>query len=285
MEARIERGKVSLVTPVYNTGNYISRLLDSILCQTYPSIELIAVNDGSTDNSATIIQQYVEKFNRKGYELKYLYQENQGQSVAVLNGLHYVTGEFVAWPDSDDYYCTSDAIQKMVDRLKSMPPDYAMVRTQENVVEDGTWRVLRTSGVNAKEKEDRSLFEDCLYTQNGFYFCPGAYMVYTEKLIEETDLDIYTSKNAGQNWQLYLPILFKYRCTTILEPLYAYVERTVSHSRGQFAGYQKLKKKYEVYEETEIETLKKIKGLLEDELLKHLSKIRAMYYRRKVTVR
>lgn len=277
---RIIKDKVSLVVPVYNTGNYVHRLLDSILSQTYSLIEVIIVDDGSTDNSKEVVESYFAKFEDKKYELTYFRQENQGQSVAVINGLRMASGEFVAWPDSDDYYFTTDAITRMVMRLKNKSDEFRMVRTQEYIVKDETWEILGISGKNAKESEDKSLFEDCLFTKNGFYFCPGAYMVYLQDLIDETGLEIYTSKNAGQNWQLYLPILYKYRCTSICEPLYAYVSRNNSHSRGQFEGYKRLKSKYLVYKETEIETLKRIKGLPSDIEREYIIGLESMYNRR-----
>ena len=97
---------VSILTPCYNTGKYIHRLLDSVLSQTYSAIEMIVVDDGSTDNSKDIIKSYIPKFEARGYELKYLYQENSGQSVAIQKGLHLVnvwgierSGLLVGWSD------------------------------------------------------------------------------------------------------------------------------------------------------------------------------------------
>jgi glycosyltransferase involved in cell wall biosynthesis len=100
----MEENLVSLLTPMYNTDKYIHRLLDSVLSQDYPSIEMIIIDDGSTDNSKDIVKSYIQPFAEKGYTLKYVYQENQGQSVAIKNGLQLISGEFLAWPDSDDFY-------------------------------------------------------------------------------------------------------------------------------------------------------------------------------------
>ena len=108
------KGLVSLLTPCYNAGHLIGRLLDSVLSQTYPRVEMVVIDDGSTDCSAEIINSYVQKFSARGYSLQYYYQPNSGQSVAIRNGLRIITGEYLAWPDSDDFYATSDAIAKMV---------------------------------------------------------------------------------------------------------------------------------------------------------------------------
>ena len=71
----MKKGLVSVITPCFNTGDYLHWLLDSVLEQTYPYIQMIVVDDGSTDNSRQIIESYVPKFNDRGYSLEYVYQE------------------------------------------------------------------------------------------------------------------------------------------------------------------------------------------------------------------
>ena len=141
-----------------------------------------------------------------------------------------------------------------------------MVRTQVNLLDENTLLPLGINGLSSREEEPSSLFNDCLFANNGFFFCSGAYMIRTMVLRDTTDFDIYTSKDAGQNWQLMLPVLYKYRCKTIKEPLYNYVIRKTSHSRGQFVGYEGTKRKYDAYLSTQIETLKRIKGFPQKEI-------------------
>lgn len=271
------KGLVSVLTPCYNTASYIHRLLDSILSQTYPFIEMIVIDDGSTDDSVGIVKQYIPKYEKRGYSLLCVRQENSGQSVAINNGLKRIKGEFLVWPDSDDYYISNEAIAKMVYRLINNPSEFAMVRTQEQLVEDGSFKVIRIAGLNAKEEESKSLFEDCLFGTNDYYFCPGAYMVRTIALQETTDMSIYTSKDAGQNWQLMLPILYSFRCLTIKEVLYAVVERKVSHSRGQYQGYEKGLHKISVYEKTILSTLDNIKSMPDIQRLNFKMRINNAY--------
>ena len=262
----IQHPRVSILTPMYNTQKYVHRLLDSVLAQDYPDIEMVVVDDGSTDGSAEVVQAYVPRFSARGYVLRYVYQANSGQSVAIQNGLHLISGEYLAWPDSDDFYATEDAISKMVGVLESAGEAFQMVRTQVRYVEDGTLRLLRTRGEDAHEEEDASLFEDCLFAQNGFYYCAGSYLVRTRVLQQLTGMEIYTEKNAGQNWQLLLPVLYKYRCKTILEPLYTVVERASSHSRGQYSGFSPSLVKIDAYHRTQWETLRRIPGIPEPQL-------------------
>lgn len=255
----MQKGLVSIITPCYNMALYIHRLLDSVLSQTYDSVEMFVIDDGSTDNSFDIVTTYISRFKKRGYNLACIKQSNQGQSVAIQNGLKLVQGEFLVWPDSDDFYASSNAIEKMVHALQTASLDFGMVRVQEMAVEEATLKPITIYGLNSKQEEDFDLFEDCLFDKNKFYFVPGGYMVRMTALEECTNLKIYTEKDAGQNWQLLLPILYHYRCITIQEVLYTVVCRATSHSRGQFNTYNMLHHRLQVYERTIQVTLDKMK--------------------------
>lgn len=256
---------VSLLTPCFNTGRYIHRLLDSVLCQDYPNIEMIVIDDGSTDDSSELIKSYIPKFERKGYTLQYVYQDNQGQSAAINNGLKLIHGEYLSWPDSDDWFATSDAITKLVTELENSDDSVAMVRSQEQIVDEGGWKVLYIHGIDETYSKGRQLFYDCLFHENGFYFCPGGYMIDLDKFFFINGKDIYTEKDAGQNWQIYLPMLYSYECITIPEVLYTVLERRDSHSRGQYKTLEEQIRKLTSYENTITQTLDRIKTLSEFE--------------------
>ncbi len=90
--------KVSVIIPVYNTALYLSEALDSICNQTLKELEIIVINDGSTDNSLEIIKKYAEKDKR----ITYYSQQNQGQGAARNLGLSHAIGEYIYFMDSDD---------------------------------------------------------------------------------------------------------------------------------------------------------------------------------------
>lgn len=100
MQNLIERPKVSVIIPVYNAENYLKECLDSILKQTLQEIEVICVNDGSSDGSLSILNEYVKEDSR----LKIISQENQGAGSARNNGLKYAKGLFVIFLDCDDIF-------------------------------------------------------------------------------------------------------------------------------------------------------------------------------------
>ena len=91
-----------MVVPCYNKVSYIERMLDSVIGQKWDNIEVILVNDGSTDGTREIIAEYDPKLRERGYEVVILDQENKGVAPAVDNGLKIMNGEYVCMPDCDD---------------------------------------------------------------------------------------------------------------------------------------------------------------------------------------
>ncbi len=94
----MDRPKVSVIMPVYNSGKYLNKAIESVLSQTYEDFELVIVNDGSTDNSASICRKYAEKDKR----IKFIDQKNKGVSAARNTALASVSGHNIAFVDSDD---------------------------------------------------------------------------------------------------------------------------------------------------------------------------------------
>lgn len=92
--------KVSVIIPVYNVENYLRKCLDSLVNQTLKDLEIIVVNDGTTDNSQEIIDEYVKKYPKKVVSI---IQENGGQGTARNTGLLHAKGEYIGYVDSDDY--------------------------------------------------------------------------------------------------------------------------------------------------------------------------------------
>lgn len=91
--------KVSVVVPIYNTSKYLPKCLDSIINQSYQNLEIILVDDGSTDDSGKIADSYAKKDKR----IKVFHQKNAGQSAARNLGLEKATGDYIGFIDSDDY--------------------------------------------------------------------------------------------------------------------------------------------------------------------------------------
>lgn len=91
--------KISVIVPVYNVAAYLRECVDSILCQNYVKLEIILVDDGSTDNSGAICDEYAARDNR----IRVIHQKNGGAAVAKNAGLRVATGQYLSFVDSDDY--------------------------------------------------------------------------------------------------------------------------------------------------------------------------------------
>lgn len=101
--------KISIIIPVYNVEKYILKTIESVINQTYYNTEIILVDDGSTDNSSKICDEFSKRDNR----ICVIHQENQGLSAARNIGTNLATGDFVFYLDGDDYL-ENDALENLI---------------------------------------------------------------------------------------------------------------------------------------------------------------------------
>ncbi len=111
--------KISVIIPVYNVEKYLSECLDSIINQTLKDTEIICVNDGSTDNSLSILKEYASKDDR----IKIIDKENEGQGYARKVGLDIATGKYILFCDSDDYYAELTAFEELYNYIEKVKVD------------------------------------------------------------------------------------------------------------------------------------------------------------------
>ena len=119
--------KVSIIVPVYNVEKYIDRCLDSLIHQTLKDIEIIIINDGSTDRSFEICEKYAEKDSR----IKLYSKENEGLGLTRNYGIKRAAGTYIAFLDSDDYI-DKDFYEKLYFNIKKMNNDivFACIKTK-----------------------------------------------------------------------------------------------------------------------------------------------------------
>lgn len=129
----MEKGLVSIITPVYNGEKYVGETIESVLKQTYTYWEMIIVDDGSKDHSAQLIKEYAERDNR----ITLLQQPNGGSAAARNNGIRHANGQYIALLDADDLW----EPQFLESQLALMKEKHAIVvhasykRINENSVE------------------------------------------------------------------------------------------------------------------------------------------------------
>jgi len=162
--------KVSVVVPVFNQEKYIGECVDSILGQTYPDIEAIVVDDGSTDNTSSILRSYGEK-------IVYIRQENKGASAALNTGLRAARGEYIGWLSSDDIYLPNkiDEQMKFFGKHKDVSATYT-----DFYVTDGRGKVTRE--IVSPYFEDK---RDFIFNMVRGNFINGSSVVFKRKCLEK----------------------------------------------------------------------------------------------------
>ena len=115
--------KISVIVPVYNVEKYISECLDSILSQDLTDIEVICIDDGSTDGSLDVLRDYQMKDNR----IRLFAQDNKGLGNARNVGMDNACGEYITFIDSDDYF-TENAFRKVYDISKNTDADFTLFK-------------------------------------------------------------------------------------------------------------------------------------------------------------
>ena len=127
--------KVSIVVPVYNVEKYLRQCMDSIVNQTLKEIEIICVDDGSTDSSGDILDEYASRDNR----VRVIHKENKGYGHSMNMGFHAANGKYIGIVESDDYaepemfeVLYEEAEKKQLDVIKSSFYFYYSIPEEKN---------------------------------------------------------------------------------------------------------------------------------------------------------
>ena len=267
-----ELKKVSVLIPCYNAEKYLDDCLEHLLNQTYANIEVIVVNDGSTDNSENIICDYINKFKKVGNNLILVNQNNGGVASAFNNGLKYVTGYYFMWQDSDDWF-EYDAIETMVKYMENNPKRN-LARGEINDRSEDNIEVIKNVRCSLDKKE-KCIFDDYIYEKDSYGY-PGIFitrMNYLDSRIKNRN--IYISK-TGQNWQLILPLSYNEICGYINKVIYNYriIDNSLSHSVKK---KKDILKRYKEYEKILNNTIDEIDIMPKNEKEKYHKIIRKKY--------
>ena len=130
----MKRPFVSVIIPVYNGKKFIEEAIKSVFMQNYDPMEIIVVDDGSTDDTSCIVQSFKD--------VRYIYQPNQGVAAARNTGIHNSRGELIAFLDADDYW-PSNKLDLQVDCLLKHPHVGYTLGMQRNFLEYGIKRSHR----------------------------------------------------------------------------------------------------------------------------------------------
>lgn len=206
--------KISVIIPVFNVENYLSRCLDSVINQTLKDIEIICVDDGSTDNSFNILNDYKNADDR----IQVYQQENGGHSAATNSGLKHVNGDYIFFVDSDDWI-ELDALEKLYNNAIENDSDLVLYDSIEHLPEN-QFRERRYGILNELKndvfdyKSEKRLILNSFYVQWSKLYKTSFFRQHNLKL---PDFRLY--EDIGLN---VAAITFAKRITYLPEILYHY---------------------------------------------------------------
>ena len=187
--------KVSVIVPVYNSEKYLEKCLNSILNQSLKEMEVIVIDDGSTDNSVEIIKSFASRDNR----IKTIFQGNFGPSVARNNGIKKSNGEYITFVDSDDWVNES-AYLSLYEKAIESNADVLLMQLYcwfSNKEKDYILKFdLEPHTILSKEEIKEKILPDFLYS--GKYGSPIKF--YKKELFIKNDLSFPEDRTIGEDW-------------------------------------------------------------------------------------
>ncbi len=212
----MQTGLVSVVIPNYNYAHYLREAIDSVLAQTYPEIEVIVVDDGSSDTSREVLTGY-------GDGVKTVFQENQGVSAARNNGVAASSGEFVAFLDADDSWLPSK-IERQVERFRSNPA-LGLIHVAVNEVDaDGNSLLERYEGLEG------NVAGELLMLKRAGILGGGSGLMVTRKVFDEV-CGFDTRLSTSADWDFFYQVSSHYSVGFLPELLLRYrIHNTNMHA-------------------------------------------------------
>lgn len=211
--------KVSVVVPIYNVEKYLNRCLQSIINQSYKNIEIILVNDGSTDNSLQIAEEEEKNDSR----IKIITQKNQGLSMARNTGIQHATGEYICFVDSDDFV-HKDYVKCLIENLEENDSDISVCDYLYINEKDETW---------SKKNKGEKIFSNLeaindLLVGNQETEVMAWNKLYKLSLFKENNIFFPKGKLHEDNFTTYKLYYYAKKISLIPDKLYFYLQRTDS---------------------------------------------------------
>lgn len=200
-----EKPKISIIIPCYNVAKYLKECLDSVVNQTLKDIEIICINDGSTDNTLNILEEYAKEDDR----IRVFSQENKGVAVARNIGLEQVQGEYIMFADPDDYFI-KNAFKIALNKIEDTNSDICIF----NHYELNENEITENKNFNVTNKTKENLVEYSIYVWD---------KIYRTKFIKRNNITFCEGLKTAEDVTFSLICLFnKAKYTILKKPLYVY---------------------------------------------------------------
>ena len=231
--------KISVIVSVYNTEKYIEKCLDSLMNQTYNNMEIVVINDCSTDGSLKILKKYAKKYNNI---ILIENKENKGLSYSRNVGLEKATGEYIGYIDSDDYV-DHDYYEKMMKAIKKEKSEIA-IADMKIVYEDGSFPDYVSKGCNG-EVTTLNIIKNGLAAS-------ACNKLFQRGIIEKYK---FSEGKLNEDLAVILPSIVAAKKISYVENnYYYYVQHTGSIQNSRFSD-----RRFDIFYGVEL-TLKRIKG-------------------------
>lgn len=228
---------VSIVVPVYNAAPYLRKCLDSVVNQTLGNIEIIIIDDGSTDGSSEICKEYATKDSR----IIYYKKENEGLAAARQDGIERASGEYVGFVDSDDWL-ELNMYERMFSVARDNDADVVFCNCYFNDSEPD--RIYLEPGVYDRGKIEKEILTRSLSGisekgSNSVIRWSNCLRIYKLELIKENNVSFGRGFRRSQDLQLTFETALYSQTYVSINDEYLYHNRTVNNSNSLSRGYTK----------------------------------------------
>ena len=197
---------ISVIIPVYNRGHFIAQALSSVLDEDYPDLEIVLIDDGSTDNTDNVIKSWIEQ-HKDRIKIVYKSRENKGVVITLNELVNISNGEYIVFFGSDDYL-KNNGIRKRYEYLKSHP-DKLMVLADCNLIDQNDNIIHESSLISQGKVNKKQLCSDDgmkkFMILNGF--TPGATLMADKKIYDI--IGKYDEALHAEDWVYYIRVVSK----------------------------------------------------------------------------
>jgi len=203
--------KISVIIPIYNVENYLEACLSSIVNQTFKDIEIICINDGSTDKSKNILNRYAKKDNR----VIMINKKNEGLSIARNIGIDKATGEYIMFVDSDDTL-EKECVEEVLKHTSNTQLCICKLKKHYNGIDNSANKKLEESTIKLRKNNFFKAY--CQKTING-----PVCKLYDRKIVKENNIKFIENLSLGEDLLFNLEYIKHINSIVILEKeLYNY---------------------------------------------------------------
>ena len=268
----MEKPLVTLLLPCYNCEKTLDRFMRSVISESYHPLELICIDDGSTDDTAKLLKNFETILKESGVQYTVLTQENIGLGGAIQTGLLHAHGDFLCWADPDDFLLPG-SVEKRATYLLQHPACGAV--SSDAFVFDESDLKMPLYREAARFSHRFELMQFWYLLRGEGMVCAGCHMIRMRCFDEAVSNRMIYPARRGQNYQLMLPVCYKFPHAFLDEPLYGYVKYQNGMSAGDVTEIDKLRRIAE-HETILLQTAKQIK-MPEAEYQKCLDEIEKRY--------